>query len=289
MNVAILVNREKDPNLTFLHETIQIFEGKAELWMTESFREDVTGVSFCEEEKLFSNSELILVLGGDGTILRASRQAAQYGKPLVGINIGHLGFLSSVELRNLKNVSGRILSGDYEVDERMMLSAKVMRNDQAVFETSALNDVVITRGTFSRLIDLKAYLNESFLCEFPSDGMVVATPTGSTAYALSAGGPVVAPNMDAFVLVPICPHVLNARSMVLPPDGEMKLEITYSESGGATFTADGQEVFPLETGDEIIISACPYKTKLVKLHHMSFYELLNAKLTGKKGEERYEK
>ena len=289
MNAAILVNRERDPNLTFLHETIQIFQGKAVLWMEESFRNDVSGVSFCPQQELFSKCELILVLGGDGTLLRASRQAARYGKPMVGINIGHLGFLSSVERRNLKSAADRILLGDYEVDERMMLSAKVMRGTQTAFETLALNDVVITRGTFSRLIDLTAYMDGSFLCEFPADGIVVATPTGSTAYALSAGGPVVAPNMDAFVVVPICPHVLNSRSMVLPPDGEMKLVIRYSESGGASFTADGQESFPLETGDTVIISACAHKTKLVKLHHRSFYELLNAKLTGKKGEERYEK
>ena len=289
MKIAIIVNREKDPDFSFLKETASLFCDQADVFMESDLEGQIPGVLYVKKEKLFEVSDLIFVLGGDGTILSAARTGAKYGKPMVGINIGHLGFLSSVELHNLSKVKDRILSREYEIDERMMLSAKVVRGGQTQFETEALNDVVIARGSFSRLVDMKAYVDQSFLCEYPSDGIVVATPTGSTAYALSAGGPVVAPDMSAFVVVPICPHVLNARSMVLPPNGSLRLVIRYDESGGASVTADGQDAFGLETGDEIVISQSAHVAKLIKLKDISFYELLNAKLTGKKGEERYEK
>lgn len=291
MNIAIIVNRERDPEFVFANETVTLFRNRASLWMEREMEPFLQGdgLRFATRDELFSLSDLILVLGGDGTILSTAREGAKYGKPMVGINIGHLGFLSSVELHNLPLVVDRILNGDYIVHERMMLSAKVIRDGAIHFQTEALNDVVIARGSFSRLVDMKAYIDRRFLCEFPSDGVVIATPTGSTAYALSAGGPVVAPEMNAFVVVPICPHVLNARSMVLPPNGELRLVIRYGESGGASVTADGQDSFPLETGDEIVISESPHVAKLVRLKDISFYELLNAKLTGNKGEESYEK
>lgn len=213
-----------------------------------------------------------IVLGGDGTILKTSRYYAPYNVPVLGINLGRLGFLSQAKSTQIEDAVGSVLKGSFKIENRMMLSGMEGK-------LTALNDIVIKGDTFSRTSRLYVHINDNIVCDYLADGIIISTPTGSTAYTLSAGGPILSPVLDAMVIVPICPHTMNARPIVIPSDEVIK--VTSSQNKPLLkISADGQETFAIGPNDEIEIKKSPYFAKLVllNLEKNSFYSVLKEKL-----------
>jgi NAD+ kinase len=233
------------------------------------------------EGDLVRRVNVVVVFGGDGTILRAARAAAPQGIPILGVNLGGFGFLAEVSGPEVEGALHRLLEGDYQLDERMMLHAQVEREGKPVQEFLALNDIVVTKTGYARLLKLRTFVNGEHLATHLADGLIVATPTGSTAYSLSAGGPIVHPAVDGIVLTPICAHTLNARAVVV--SGGDTVAIRVAPMGAPPpppiLTVDGQEGFPLQEDDEVRVERSPHRTRLVRLGRAGFYSLLRAKLT----------
>ncbi|MGI5838994.1 MAG: NAD(+)/NADH kinase [bacterium] len=231
------------------------------------------------ENELAGLADCLVVLGGDGTLLNTARVFAPAGIPILGVNLGKLGFLTEIEIPEIFWGLERFLNGQYRLDERMMLRAKVHRYGRIVEEFLALNDTVVTKGVLARMIRLSVYIDETYVDTYLADGLILATPTGSTAYSLSAGGPLVSPSIDALVMTPICPHTLYMRSLLLPEEGQVKIyvEADHSET---MLTIDGQYGYTLQAEDEIIVTKAECVTKLVRLSNRNFYEVLHQKLKG---------
>jgi NAD+ kinase len=232
-----------------------------------------------ELERFPEQVELVFVLGGDGTLLGIARQFAESHLPILGINIGHLGFLSEAEPENLSVAVDRVLTGDYYIEERLMLSAELVRSKQVLEKGIALNDIGIAKGSFGRMVTCKVYMDGMFLGTFSGDGVIVSTPTGSTAYSLSCGGPIVYPGIQTLLLTPICPHTLTSRPMVLPAEAVLEIQVsaTHHEMG---LTIDGQLGYCLKTGDTVRIRRSPFNTLLIKWQERSFFDLVRKKLQG---------
>jgi NAD+ kinase len=222
--------------------------------------------------------EVAVVLGGDGTLLSAAKPLARTGKPLLGINLGHLGFLSEVEIGEAEEALDRLVRGDFRVERRMMLEAAVVRRGGPPEQFVALNDVVINRGTLARIITLEAVAGDERIERFRGDGLIVATPTGSTAYSLAAGGPLLVPQLEAILLTPICPHTLYARSLVLRPDSRLEIRV-LATSEEAALTVDGQVGPALATGDEVRIERSALTTSLVRLKPPGFFRVVHTRLS----------
>ncbi|MEW5865905.1 MAG: NAD(+)/NADH kinase [Bacillota bacterium] len=229
-------------------------------------------------DRVAEKIDMAVVLGGDGALLNAARRLAGTELPLLGVNVGHLGFLTEVELPDLYNALDMVLSGRYAVEERMMLRAQVYRREQGVVkEFIGLNDVVVTKGAFARMIRLKTYIGPSLIGTYPADGAIVASPTGSTGYSLSAGGPIVNPAIDTLILTFICPHTLAARSFVISNQDSVRI-VLIAPSEEVMLTVDGQVGYRLENRDEVVATAATTKTRLVKLGRRGFYEVLRTRL-----------
>lgn len=224
--------------------------------------------------------DVALTLGGDGTLLAAASLLAPLGVPLLGVNLGRVGFLTEVEVRDLKGGLKAALDGKLVVEERMMVEGEVHRSGKVVGRFLALNDLVITKGPFARLVRLQASVAGSPLGRYSADGLILATPTGSTAYALSAGGPVLAPEVEAILITPICPHSLDARSVVVPPETTVRVELTPMGDRSEVFlTADGQMGMMLEVGDRIEVRRSSTRTKLLRQPTYDFLQVLRRKLS----------
>ncbi len=219
----------------------------------------------------FNNTiEFLIVVGGDGTFLRGSRRIFGCGLPILGINMGKLGFLTEVEKGNVFEALKNIIDGKYFLEKRMLLAADVIRNEKVVRSFMALNDFVINKGAFSRLIRIFMYIGGEYFRDYSSDGVIIATPTGSTAYSLSAGGPIVFPGMDVSIITPICPHSLSARPMVIPPEKDVEITLC-SPRIKSMLTIDGQNGFELENGDRIIIKKAESRLNFVKFSKEGFF------------------
>jgi len=230
-------------------------------------------------EEQVVQADLLLVLGGDGTMLRWSRMAAPMGTPMMGINFGQYGFITEIHPNQAKVALTRILEGDYCVSERVVLKAKVTRDGQEIGAYHALNDAVVSKGAIARMLALRTFVNGRYIVTYQADGIIVATPTGSTAYSMSAGGPVVYPSVCALVVTPVCPHTLNARSLIVP-DSEIICIAgdTNSEEIDFMLTTDGQIREHLTRNDVVEISKADFMAKLVQLEPDSFYSKLQNRL-----------
>ena len=215
----------------------------------------------------------IVVLGGDGTLLRAAKELAFLERPVLGVNLGHLGFLTEVEVPDLLLALSSLLQGEYTIDERHLLSASVLRDGQQLARFDAMNDVVVAKGPFARLINLETFVDNAYVTTYPADGLIVATPTGSTAYSLSAGGPILAPDLSNMVITPICPHSFFDRSIVIDGSHQIKIRIRTIHRD-TLVTIDGQEGHPLEDGDEVVVETSPITIRLIRRPGWSFFHVL---------------
>jgi len=220
--------------------------------------------------------DLVVVLGGDGTLLSMARAVGDLGVPLLGVNLGGLGFLTATTLEEMLPALEALLAGRMAADERMMLTTRVVRNGQRLCEYAALNDVVITKAAMSRIIDLAVSVEGQHATEYRADGLIISTPTGSTAYSLSAGGPILFPTMDAIVLTPICSHTLTNRPIVLP--GMHRVEVTLLADQEVMVTVDGQVGVNLKQGDTVEVVKAAARIRLVRFPQKDFFSVLRTKL-----------
>jgi NAD+ kinase len=228
-------------------------------------------------EKLAGKVDLILVLGGDGTMIATARLLGDTEVPVLGINFGGLGYLAEFRIEELYTALESILTGNYRLDKREMLAVELIRGDECVTRNRVLNDVVINKSALARIIEIEAYLNQQFVNAFRADGLIVSTPTGSTAYNLSAGGPVIFPSMNAVVITPICPFTLSNRPIVVPDDSVIELRLkTHQED--VTLTLDGQVGLPLMVDDRVVINKGKTTYNLVQPMNRNYFDVLRDKL-----------
>jgi len=221
--------------------------------------------------------DIILVLGGDGTFLGVARIACKHGTPILGVNLGGLGFLTEMTVDEIYPMMERIIQGDYEIENRKMLSATIMRGNDNRGTYEVLNDVVINKGTVARIIDLAIYINNSHVTSYKADGIILSTPTGSTAYSLSAGGPIVSPGLPVIIVTPICPHTLTNRPLIVPSDMKVEIKITTQEPD-TYLTLDGQIGVRLKTGDTVEVRKSDTSVKLIKSPFRDFFTILKTNL-----------
>lgn len=280
-NFLILTNETKDPGL-HISKKIQDYIKKS--GGTSNRMCDFTRHIQSHIDDITEDTECVIVLGGDGTMLHAARIVSEHNLPMVGVNLGTLGFLTEIELPKLYEGLDCLLQDDFIIQERTMLDGQVMHDDVMTYKLRALNDVVITRSGFSRIISLRIMVNGKFLDDFSADGVIISTPTGSTGYNLSAGGPVVNPKADVILLTPICPHSMQAKSMVLSQEDQLEIcieNVRENQLEEAFITFDGQVAQKIHPGDVLKIKNSSKRAKVIKLNDDSFYKTLRVKVGGK--------
>ena len=277
----IIANRDKDSKQELSRQICDFLKSKGkacEIAYTDEERQNLRG-------RLRSNLDCLLVLGGDGTVLEGARLAAGTGTPILGINIGNVGYLAEVEIQNWEQALRRVLGGGYEVETRMMLDGAVMDSNRYPYpgaHSHALNDIVITRSRGLQILHFNVSVDGQFLNSFNADGMIISTATGSTAYSMSAGGPIVEPKARLILLTPISPHTLNNRSIVLSADDRISIEMIPSHNGEKLYAEcvfDGSESIELHSGDKVNISTSCCTTRLIRLSRRSFLETLHKKIS----------
>jgi NAD+ kinase len=229
------------------------------------------------EAELIVKSDALVSVGGDGTFLFTVHLSGFSGKPVIGVNTGGLGFLTDIGLETLESDLDRIAQGDFRTTARMLLEARVIRDGVELKTMRALNDVFINRCDKPKLMSVRAWCGDQYISEFVADGLIVATPSGSTAYSLAAGGPIVDPSVKAFLLTPICPHSLTERPLILPCDKQVRLLVSQ-ENAEVVLSADGIDTMRLKTGDELLVAYGGDQTNLVQLSQRSYFDLLRSKL-----------
>ncbi|ERM18652.1 NAD(+)/NADH kinase [Brevibacillus laterosporus] len=280
-SIGIIANKGKPKARVVARELLYLLEARGAKVYLEL---DLAGVIGREDVAVplydFSKYvEILCVLGGDGTLLGIARQLAGHNLPVLGINLGTLGFLSEAEPDNLTDAVEKLLSGQYYTEERSMLTTELYRQGERLATYTAMNDIGITKGSFCRIIKCSVYSNGFYVGTFSGDGIIVSSPTGSTAYSLAAGGPIVAPNVAMLLLTPIASHSLTARPIVLASDQRLRIEVdaVHDKIG---LSIDGQFGSRLEVGDEIFIEQSKHVTPLIKWTQGNFYELIRTKLQG---------
>ncbi len=221
--------------------------------------------------------EMIIVLGGDGTLISVARQVGDLGTPILGVNLGSLGFLTEITLGELYPVLEQVLQGEFSVSTRMMLDAVVRRDARVIGRYRVLNDVVINKGALARIIDMEGWVDDAYLTTFKADGMIISTPTGSTGYSLAAGGPIVHPNLHCLVISPICPHMLTNRPLIVSDEAIIRIEVKFQDED-VVFTADGQVGMPLQGGDVVEVRKSRATTRLVNSPSRDYFQILRTKL-----------
>lgn len=281
----LITNEVKDPDGSYTDRIIAYLEahGGTVTCMSNAVYTNVTAdaATAASEHDGSEKAECILVLGGDGTLLRAARNMVDRDIPLIGINLGTLGYLAEVEIGAIEGALDKLLADEFTREERMMLEGRVNSKDRSE-DNYALNDIVISRCGSLQILTFHIYVNGQFLNSFSADGMLVATPTGSTGYNMSAGGPVVEPAANLLLLTPICPHTLNTRSIVLSPEDEIMIEIPQGKDGrlqAVEASFDGSHKIGLVTGDSIVIRKAAKTTGILKLNTESFLSVLHKKMS----------
>ena len=277
--VGLIVNNEKDKCLEITQKLIHYLREKnVKIFVSAEiikYLSDIKGISVFSPP--YNNIDMVFSLGGDGTLLRAARLVSVKGIPICGINLGGLGFLTQIGVQELSKYLNMILEGSYQLEERMMLSGHISRKNKKIKPFYCLNDIVVAKKLFARLIHVETYINNEYVIHYSADGLVISTSTGSTAYSLSAGGPIVYPGMKTMIITPICPHTLSARSLVINHKNTIKI-IVLSKGEDVMLTVDGQQGIDLEENDILTIKKSRHKTRLVTFPEKSFYGVLRKKL-----------
>ncbi len=288
MKIALIVNIDKKRAVELAGKIARIFdENGAEILTLKKFAEygvviNIDNAITAEDyDELFKLCDAAITVGGDGTIIHSAKYAAGYDKPMIGVNVGRLGFAAEVEPDNISDLL-RLLKGDYKLQNRMLLDVTVNHKDGTSHKFLAVNDATVARGRLSRIIDISVSLDDSPISEYHADGILFSTPTGSTAYSLSAGGPVVFPEMKCILLTPICPHSLISRSVLFDGKSVLNSTVKIRDNTPAVLSVDGEENIEIHADDKITVRKSDKILKLITLYDRNFYQLLNEKLKERK-------
>ncbi len=281
MRILIYDNQNKDPEGTYARRMEEVLRNRGAETVT-FFSGSLSAADPGDVMNLAEGCDAIFALGGDGTVLQAARQTKSLSVPLAGVNLGNVGYLTEIELDHLEEYLDRFFRKDYSIESRMMLNAQVKCLDGKEAEAWALNDVVVSRMGSLRILDLDVYVNGQLLSRYHSDGIIITTPTGSTGYNLSAGGPIVEPGASLLTMTPICPHTLNQRSIILRPEDEIVIRIPEDRGEDREMEAciDGVGLTTLRSGDRIRVTRSEKKTEFIRFDRTSFLEVLRKKLGG---------
>ena len=278
-----LIEIVSEPDMRSADEVIAYLEKHGARCHVQKITEKMEGpYHYTDPEGIPQDTQCIIVLGGDGTLLQAARDVVHLDIPLLGINLGTLGFLAEVDKNSVYPALDRLLSDDYELEDRMMLEGKIYRGEELIGKDIALNDIVIGREGHLRVIRFKNYVNDAYMNSYNADGIIISTPTGSTGYSLSAGGPVVSPSASMMIMTPIAPHTMNTRSIILSGEEAVTVEIgegRHNTIEKAVASFDGDTQISMVTGDRIVIRKATVRTKILKLNHLSFVEVLRQKMS----------
>ena len=283
-NVGILVNKDRDTELKYTKAVAKCICRAGINAILLSDIADLLGIeNNCiikkiNEKEILEEAEIIICLGGDGTFLKAARKVYKEKLPILGINLGNLGFLTEIEKNEIEDAIRCLINNKYVIEERMMLESAIIRNGVIIGKDTALNDIVISRGALSRILHVKTYINDVFVDMFPGDGLIVSSPTGSTAYSLSAGGPIVEPDIDLIIVSPICPHILYSRSIITAGDRKVRAVIDEEYTHEAMVTVDGQKGYEIRGGDIIEVKKSMHTIKLLRINPRNFYNILRSKI-----------
>jgi NAD+ kinase len=275
--VGIIVKKGVPEAIGFVKKLIQWFDKKDVTFYIESGTASSLKIKGYSRSGILSKSDVVIVFGGDGTLLSVARIVGNKGIPILGVNLGSLGFIAEVSKDEIrKDIINYMFSDTCHFEERITLLADIYRKGKKIATNTALNDVVINKSAIARMIELNIHINNQYATKLRSDGLIVSTPTGSTAYSLSAGGPILYPTLESFVVTPICPHTLSNRPIVLPDDFTLEVQIKSGED--VYLTLDGQVGSPLKVHDKVRIRKGDYKTKFILLHDRDYFDILKSKL-----------
>lgn len=280
MKTAVVVNLSKEEAISCAGEiSLLMLSNNAEVFMLSECAPFYKGVkiSFTDTiEELFKVCDIAITVGGDGTIIHAAKYASHFDKPLIGVNVGRLGFAADIEIDGISELT-RILNGDYSVEERILFDVEVIKNGVSK-NYLAVNDAVIARGQLSKIIDLQVTLDDEEIAKYRADGLLFSTPTGSTAYSLSAGGPIIAPQLDCILMTPVCPHSLFSRSVIFSGNSVLTVSVKIPSECCCVLTIDGEKNVDILAEDTVKIRKSDLKLKFVSINKRNFYRKLNEKL-----------
>lgn len=279
-SVAILLNADKESAVLLARDLVPWLQARGIEVLAERTAANAIGhPDLAREATDLAHADFAIVMGGDGTLLRASHLMAPAGVPMFAIRFGSFGFLADTEPQHAIPALEKVLAGEYHVDERLMLQASIERAGENMQDIPpALNDVVIAKGPLARMLKLDTHVSGKYISTYAADGLIVATPTGSTAYSLSAGGPLVAPGLSTILITPICPHTLNARSLLVCSRESVEVAVESSSGDMVMLTVDGQLGIPLEPGDKVSVREAAHKARLISLGAATFYDKLQTRL-----------
>ncbi len=275
--IIIIPNETKDVGLMVTKKLIDELINNAEIFMEEKFSDVGLNVKYLNDSELYKNAELVIVLGGDGTMLNVAEPCGRMNIPILGINLGKVGFMAEVNVCDIKNAVEAVLSENFKIQKRMMLDIRVIKNGLETANYCALNDVVVSKSD-APMIDIVVYADDEKINEYKADGLIISTPTGSTGYSLSAGGPVADPSMELFIASPICPHNLHARPTLMSCTKTIELQLSEELGHKASVSVDGNTKEHITLGDKIIIKKSEYYVNIIKIGSQSFYDVLVEKL-----------
>ncbi len=275
--VSIIYKRMRSEAAQLAHQLEQWFRKRGiEVFIRENI--DNSGISrTCDKIDIPAESEAVVVVGGDGTFLSVARFIEERSIPIIGVNLGGLGFLTEINAESCFAEFEKILSGNFEIEERMALQVSVRREGKEIFSHRVLNDAVINKGALARIIDLHATIDGHFLTHYRGDGLIICTPTGSTAYNISAGGPIIFPTARVVILTPICPFTLANRPIVFPADVTVMVEVAEPATD-VTLTCDGQIGYPIRDFDQVVVTAAPTPLRFIRAPGVNHFEILRSKL-----------
>lgn len=276
--IGFVTNIEKDPTLQETKKMVDfVLKKGCEVYVSETFSDVNPDVIATSSSEMYKSVDFVVVIGGDGTILRVARSAAIFDTPILGINFGTLGYLADVEKVNAIDAIEKVLNGDFTIENRMMLEPYVERGCVSHEINLALNEVCITNSVCSRMIKLSVEVNGEYFDTFRADGIIVSTPTGSTAYNLSAGGPILSPHTELMTITHICPHTLYARPFVIDGNDVVRIRV-QSNYNNVQMSCDGQSTVQMKNDDVIVVKKSRYVTRIIKTTNMNFYDILRRKM-----------
>lgn len=275
--VHVVCKHDKKNALEIAGEIIRRFGDGNRIVLEEEAASRMGYADKFEREHVGEGADVIVVLGGDGTLLSVSRHGKGSDVPIVGVNLGGLGFLTEISVEEFATTLDKVLKDDFTISKRSMLDVRVVRDGDPIFDITILNDAVITKDALARIIDIETYVNEEYLTTYKADGLIVSTPTGATGYSMAAGGPLIYPTLANLIVTPICPHTLTNRPIILPESVVIRA-VLKSMNEKVILTLDGQVGFPLEYADEVTVKKSSHFVHLVKSSSRGYFEILRTKL-----------